>query len=143
MRPKYEQFGIVDRMVAMERIHNKGHRAFGSWIELPFKEGEAFEVNNTIPHRVDQTGLCDRVTMVIDLGDRPCDEYAVLSPKRTAFEMLISGMYSTSPEGTALSGMYSTFPEYNMKRAPHSTLPPDCAAPSGIYRTFRNLHHVS
>ena len=44
-----------------------------SWDEIPFKEGEAFEVNNVIKHRVEQTGPWERVTLIIDLLDQQVD----------------------------------------------------------------------
>ena len=44
-----------------------------SWDELPFKEGEVFEVNNLIAHRVAQTGPYERVTLILDLLDEPVD----------------------------------------------------------------------
>eukprot|EP01052_Picozoa_sp_SAG31_P048763 SAG31_NODE_10355_length_1149_cov_1.282857_1_plen_71_part_00 len=31
-------------------------RAEGGWSEVPFQEGEAFEINNLIQHRVQQSG---------------------------------------------------------------------------------------
>jgi len=48
------------------------------WREVPFKEGEAFEINNRRQHRVQQHGPYPRVTFIIDYLDRPCSSYAVL-----------------------------------------------------------------
>jgi hypothetical protein len=42
------------------------------WAEVPFKEGEAFEICNVIGHRVFQYGPFDRVTLMIDLLQSPC-----------------------------------------------------------------------
>ena len=44
-----------------------------SWEEIPFKEGEVFEVNNIIKHRVEQTGPWERVTLIIDLLEQRVD----------------------------------------------------------------------
>ena len=48
------------------------------WQEVPFKEGEAFEINNKIKHRVQQHGPYNRVTMIIDYMDRKCSSFAQL-----------------------------------------------------------------
>lgn len=50
----------------------------GKWQEVPFKEGEAFEINNKIRHRVEQHGPYNRVTMIIDYMDRKCSSFAQL-----------------------------------------------------------------
>ena len=44
-----------------------------SWVEVGFKEGEAFEVNNRMLHRVRQTGPYERVTLIVDLLDEDVD----------------------------------------------------------------------
>jgi hypothetical protein len=47
--------------------------------EIPFKEGEAFEVHNVMLHQVLQTGPYDRVTMIIDLLETPRDRLVELN----------------------------------------------------------------
>lgn len=59
---------IVPQCVQFQQI--RGGR--GSWSEVPFKEGEAFEVNNLMTHRVQQYGPYERVTLILDLADKPC-----------------------------------------------------------------------
>ena len=48
------------------------------WQEVPFKEGEAFEINNKIKHRVKQYGPYNRVTMIIDYMDKKCSSFVQL-----------------------------------------------------------------
>ena len=56
--------------------HGKAGGGGGGWREIPFKEGEAFEVNNLIRHRVTQAGLpppplrMDRAVWTVPCG--PC-----------------------------------------------------------------------
>lgn len=66
------------------RMGSKTLFSYGEWLEVPFKEGEAFEINNLLQHKVDQTGPYDRITMIIDLADKPCEVWAVLNPNSSA-----------------------------------------------------------
>merc|ERR1740117_2010297 len=54
--------------------HGKAGGGGGGWREIPFKEGEAFEVNNLIRHRVTQAGPYDRVTLILDINEKPCTD---------------------------------------------------------------------
>ena len=37
------------------------------------KESEAFEVNNKLTHRVLQSGPYERVSLMVDVAEEPCD----------------------------------------------------------------------
>ena len=50
------------------------------------KEGEAFEVNNRVKHRVLQTGPYERVSLVLDIAEKPCGRYVELSPNCTSWD---------------------------------------------------------
>ena len=51
-----------------------------SWEEIPFKEGEVFEVNNALKHRVEQSGPYERVTVIVDLLEEPVDTTVEVAP---------------------------------------------------------------
>ena len=51
-----------------------------AWDEIPMKEGEVFEVNNVLKHRVEQTGPHERVTVIVDLLDEPVDTTIEVTP---------------------------------------------------------------
>ena len=63
---------IVSKCIIFKQISKS------TWREVPFKEGEMFEINNRRRHTVQQFGPYDRVTMIIDYLDRPCSSYAQL-----------------------------------------------------------------
>jgi hypothetical protein len=63
---------IVSKCIIFKQFSNS------TWCEVPFKEGETFEINNMRRHTVQQFGPYDRVTMIIDYLDRPCSSYAQL-----------------------------------------------------------------
>jgi len=42
-------------------------------VHVPMKEGHVFEVNNLLSHYVNKTSIFERVTLVVDLLDEPCD----------------------------------------------------------------------
>jgi hypothetical protein len=63
---------IVSKCIIFKQFSNS------TWCEVPFKEGETFEINNRRRHTVQQFGPYDRVTMIIDYLDRPCSSYAQL-----------------------------------------------------------------
>lgn len=50
------------------------------WREVPMREGEAFEVNNKLRHRVLQSGPYERVSVVIDVAELPCARYIEVAP---------------------------------------------------------------
>jgi hypothetical protein len=50
------------------------------WREVPMREGEAFEVNNKLRHRVTQSGPYERVSLVIDVAEAPCARYVEVAP---------------------------------------------------------------
>ena len=49
------------------------------WNEVPFKEGEAFEINNRLRHMVQQFGPYNRVTLIIDYLDEDCGSFGNLT----------------------------------------------------------------
>ena len=55
-----------------------------TWHEVPFKEGEAFEINNKILHRVLQHGPYNRVTLIVDYLDKKCSSFAQLDQSLTS-----------------------------------------------------------
>eukprot|EP00966_Prymnesium_polylepis_P128773 2978328-Prymnesium_polylepis.1 len=61
-------------------------KELGNWTEVPMKEGEAFEVNNKIKHRVQQTGPYERVTLVLDVAETPCARYVEVSPSCASWD---------------------------------------------------------
>ena len=63
---------IVPQCVQFEQRLPQIGGGDASWSEVPFKEGEAFEVNNLLPHHVQQHGPYERVTLILDLADTPC-----------------------------------------------------------------------
>lgn len=65
-------------------------RVSDRWYEIPFKEGEAFEINNKLTHTVEQHGPYDRVTMIVDYLDRPCSTFGQLDAS------LLNGTISSS-----------------------------------------------
>ena len=64
------------------------------WAEIPFKEGEAFEVNNRIVHRVEQSGPFERVTLIVDLLEGPVD--ATVEVKATCASWFSVECYSVA-----------------------------------------------
>jgi hypothetical protein len=74
-----------DTQVLVEKFgHSKGRNlrtlVQQEWVEIPFKEGETFEVNNIIQHQVKQTGPFDRVTVIIDIMEKPCSKHLDVMP---------------------------------------------------------------
>jgi hypothetical protein len=61
---------IVPQCVQFEQRLPQIGGGDASWSEVPFKEGEAFEVNNLLPHHVQQHGPYERVTLILDLADK-------------------------------------------------------------------------
>ena len=51
----------------------------GAFLPLPVAPGDAFEINNAIPHRVDNSRELERVHLLLDVGERPM-ECAELRP---------------------------------------------------------------
>jgi hypothetical protein len=68
------------------RFEQQRPAAGGAWSEIPMKEAEAFEVNNKIRHRVAQTGPYERVSLVIDVAERPCARYVEVSAACTGWD---------------------------------------------------------
>lgn len=49
-------------------------------IQLPIEEGKVFEVNNVLRHRVSNKGGGERVHLVADWSEEPCEEFMALKP---------------------------------------------------------------
>jgi hypothetical protein len=73
--------GVTGSQALVETWGQHSGKVTPEWVEIPFKEGETFEVNNIIKHQVQQTGPFDRVTMIIDLMDKPCSKYLDVMPE--------------------------------------------------------------
>ena len=71
LRPSQSAPGMQSQVSGVARA--------GNWSEVPMKEGEAFEVNNKITHRVSQSGPYERVTLVLDVAEAPCKRYVEVS----------------------------------------------------------------
>jgi len=73
---------LIPKCIRFSHVRQRAEGEAGqeAWQEIPFKEGEAFEVNNRIPHRVTQTGPYERVTLIIDLLDGPVDATVDIEP---------------------------------------------------------------
>mmetsp|Transcript_75136 Transcript_75136/g.125265 ORF Transcript_75136/g.125265 Transcript_75136/m.125265 type:complete len:636 (+) Transcript_75136:2-1909(+) len=69
---------IVPRCVRFEQLKN-AHSPEEGWREIPMKESEAFEVNNKIKHQVIQSGPYERITLIIDVAEQPCERYVEIS----------------------------------------------------------------
>ncbi|EOD09586.1 hypothetical protein EMIHUDRAFT_198112 [Emiliania huxleyi CCMP1516] len=73
---------LIPKCIRFSHVRQRAEGEAGqeAWQEIPFKEGEAFEVNNRIPHRVTQTGPYERVTLIVDLLDGPVDATVDIEP---------------------------------------------------------------
>ena len=50
------------------------------------QESEAFEVNNKVKHQVVQSGPYERVTLIIDVAEKPCARYVEVSDACTSWQ---------------------------------------------------------